>query len=221
MLRVRDIMTTTVVTVEPSTPFPDLVDTMLRHGVSGLPVVDGEGALVGMVTEADLVSKEAFGGTRRRALDVLVDLFAGSQSVWVGKARGLTAAEVMTHPVRTAASHDEIRVAARKMVESGVKRLPVVDDGRLVGVVSRTDLLRVLHRGDDDIVGELAKALADPLQAPDEHEVSVTVADGVVTLSGTVLHPMDVPLVHSLAWHTPGVTGVVDELTAREPDPHL
>jgi len=75
-------MTSTAVTATPDTPFPELVDQLLRHGVSGLPVVDEDGHLVGIVTEADLVSKEAYGGRRRRVLELLADLVAGRETHW-------------------------------------------------------------------------------------------------------------------------------------------
>ena len=221
-MRVRDVMTTTVVTASPDTPFPELVDQLLHHGVSGLPVVDADHKLVGIVTEADLVPKEAYGGRRRRALEVVADFMAGGESRWAIKAKGQVASELMTRDVVTVEPKEDLRAAARRIVETGVKRLPVVDaDGRLVGIVSRTDLLRVLHRSDDDIRGDLERMLSDPLWAPDGLDLQITVADGVVTLAGTTRFPLDLPVVTSMAWRVPGVVEVCNEATGREPDPRV
>lgn len=220
-MKVRDVMTSTVVTVAPGTPFPEVVDTLLRYGVSGVPVVDEDGRLAGIVTEADLVSKQAYGGRRRRALELLADLVAGRDTRGAVKGKGRTAAEIMTAKVEAAQPGDDVRAAARRLLEHHVKRLPVVDDGRLVGIVSRTDLLRVLHRSDDDLAGDVAEMLADPLRAPEDHEIEASVADGVVTLRGTVRFPIDLPVLSALVWQLPGVVDVQNEATGREPDPRI
>lgn len=220
-MKVRDVMTSTVVTATPETPFPELVDLLLRHGISGLPIVDASGQLVGIVTEADLVSKEAYGGRPRRLLEVLADLVAGGETRWAVKGKGRTAAEVMTRSVETARPDEGLREAARRMVERGVKRLPVVEHGRLVGIVSRTDLLRTLHRDDHDLARDVAVMLADPMRAPEAHMVDATVADGIVTLRGTVRYPMDLPVLNGMVWQIPGVVDVHNEATGRESDPRI
>lgn len=218
-MRVHDVMTTTVVTITPDASFQEMVDLMIRLGVSGLPVVDAERRLVGMVTEADLISKEAYGGHRRRALEVVADLVAGGSTRWVTKAKGSTAGEVMATNVLTVRPGETIEAAARRMVEGGVKRLPVVEGDRLVGIVARTDLLRAMHRADDDIAADVRLLLADPLRAPDHHEVSATVRDGVVTLSGAVEFPHDVSLLAAMVWHLPGVVDVSSHVISRFPEP--
>jgi CBS domain-containing protein len=220
-MKVRDIMTSTVVTATPDTPFPELVDRLLHNGISALPIVDHDRHLVGIVTEADLVSKEAYGGRRRRALDVFADVVAGGETRWAVKGRGRTAAEIMTTKVETARPGEDLRAAARRMVEHHLKRLPVVDDERVVGIVSRADVLRLLHRGDDDLGRDVAMLLADPLRAPEDHAVEATVSNGVVTLTGTVRYPMDAPVLSALVWQLPGVVDVRNEATARDPDPRV
>jgi CBS-domain-containing membrane protein len=212
-------MTKDVVTVGPDVPFPELVDRLLRYGISGLPVVDESRHLLGIVTEADLVSKEALGGHRRRALEVLGDLVSGGSTGWAIKAKGRTAGEVMTAVLETATPGEDLRVAARRMLDHHVKRLPVLDDGRLVGIVSRSDLLRVLHRSDDDLSRDVAALLIDPMRVPEAHEVTATVADGVVTLEGTVRFPNDLGVLTGMCWRIPGVVDVRNVATAREPDP--
>lgn len=216
MTRVRDVMTTTVQTVRPDAPFPELVDTLLRHGISGLPVVDDDGELVGIVTEADLVSKEAYGGRRRRALQLLADVVAGGEVAWAPKGRGRTARQVMTEAVVTTTPTEDVRVAARRMLDRHVKRLPVLDAGRVVGMVSRTDLLRMLHRGDNDLMADLEAMLADPLRAPDDLDVSATVSEGVVMLEGSVRFPADLPVLTAMVWRIPGVVDVRNDAVARE-----
>lgn len=220
-MKVRDVMTSTVVTANPDTPFPELVDLLLRHGISGLPIVDDNHNLVGMVTEADLVSKEAYGGRRRRLLELLADLVAGGETQWAIKGKGRTAAQVMTTKLETARPGEDLRAAARRLLENRLKRLPVVEDKKLVGIVSRTDLLRVLHRTDADLARDVAVLLADPLRAPEDHTVEATVTDGIVTLHGTVRFPMDLPVLAAMVWQLPGVVDVRNEAKGREPDPRI
>jgi CBS domain-containing protein len=219
--KVQDLMTREVFTVGPDTAFKDVVETLLRHDVSGLPVVDGEGRLLGIVTEADLVSKEAYGGSRRRPVQVLVDVLAGDAR-WTHKARGLTAESLMTPRPFAIGPGDDATFAARRMLEHRVKRLPVVDhENRVVGMLSRHDLLQVFDRSDEDIILDLRDRLASPRYAPDDHDVSFTVDRGVVRLGGTVLHPSDRPVVEALARAIPGVIAVETSLEAREPEPTL
>jgi CBS domain-containing protein len=220
-MKVHDVMTSSVVTVTPDTPFPELVERLLKYGISGLPVIDENGDLVGIVTEADLVSKEAYGGHRRRALELLADLIAGGQTRWAIKGKGRTAAQVMTRELVTARPGDDVRTAAKRLIEHQLKRLPVVDHGKLVGIVSRTDLLRVLHRSDDDLARDVDAMLSDPLRAPDDLAVEASVADGVVTLRGTVRFPMDLPVLTAMVWGLPGVVDVRNEATSRESDPRI
>jgi CBS domain-containing protein len=139
-------MTTYVVTADLDATYDEMVDRLLAHDISGLPVVDSDGVLLGLVTEADLVSREAYGPERRRSLGLIADHLRNRDPAWVRKASGTTAGEIMTHAVTTASPDDELRVAARRMLESGYKRLPVVTaDGRLVGIVSRRDVLGLAY----------------------------------------------------------------------------
>jgi CBS domain-containing protein len=217
--QVLDIMTPTVVTATPGTPLPELIDEMVQHGVSGIPIIDGESRLVGIVTEADLMTKPAYGGTHRRSLAVLADLLRGRGRRWESKATAMTAGQIMTTDVETARPREAVRGAAKRMVECGVKRLPVVDDGRLIGIISRADVLRRMHRTDEELQTEIAAVLADPVRVPETTTVTVSVADGVVTLRGSVRFPMDLPVLSAIVWRFPGVVDVHVDVTAREPDP--
>lgn len=151
-MKVRDVMTSAVITVQPETTFKETAQRLLDYGVTGLPVVDDKGRLVGLVTEADLMSKEAFGTRQHRPLEALLDLLTG-EARWVGKAAGLTAGQVMTTDVVTARPNEDMRVAARRMLDRQVKRLPVVEDDRLVGIVSRHDLRRPPRPKDEALLG--------------------------------------------------------------------
>jgi CBS domain-containing protein len=212
-------MTRNVVTAQADTPLPELIDKMLHYGVSGIPVVNSKWQLVGIVTEADLISKPAYGGRRRRALAVIGDLLHGREQRWLFKAKGMTAGQVMSASVTTSAPNDTVQVAARLMIEAGVKRLPVVEDDRLIGIISRADVLRAMHRSDEELQAELVAALRDPLRAPECALVEVTVVDGVVTLRGTVPFPIDVPVLSAIVWRFPGVVDVHNEMTPEEPNP--
>lgn len=221
-MRVRDVMTTELATARPDTPFQELVDLMVRRDIGGLPVVDDGGRLCGVVTEADLVSKEAFGGHHRTALEVVADFVTGGETQWAARSRGVRAEQLMTRQLVTAHPDDRVQAATRRLLEAGVGRLLVVDGtGSLVGIVSRSDLLRMLHRSDSELRTALLDVFADPLCSPERAQVHVSVLSGEVTLTGTVEFPHDVPLVTALAWSVPGVVDVHNEVTARSPEPHL
>ena len=211
-MKIKDVMTTQVITVAGDTPFKDIVDLLVENRVSGVPVVDDGGRLLGIVTEADLVSKEAFDLRHRRPLAAVAELVSGA-SRWSSKARGLTAGDVMTDRVIAVGPGEDVRGAARRMLDLGVKRLPVVDDGRLVGIVSRQDLLRIFHRSDADIAAELEAKMANPLYAPEDHSVTASVTDGVVTLTGRVCFSGEVPVLVGLASDVVGVGHVVSRIS--------
>lgn len=218
-MKIADIMTSDVVSVRPDASFKEIVERLVRCDVSGLPVVDDEGHLVGIVTEADVTSKEAYGGHRRRALALLADLLSAREHRWATKAAGWEAADVMTEDVVTCSPDDEVRVVARRMLERGVKRFPVVRSGELVGMVSRQDILRMFARPDDTIQAEITRALATDLNRPDGCRVHCSAHDGVATLTGDVRYAWDIPVVISIARNVEGVIDVVSQVHNREQDP--
>jgi CBS domain-containing protein len=219
MMKAEDVMTMDVVTVSPDTPVKDAIERMLRSDVSGLPVVDAEGRLVGMVTEADVMAKAAYGSHRRRALGLVADLLSGRDLRWVTKSAGLTVAEVMSsHPV-VCGRGDEIPVVARRMLQRGVKRMPVVEDGLLRGVVSRQDVLAIFDRSDAAVAEDVERVLASDSNMPDDRHVRSSVEDGVVTLSGDVRYEWDEVPVVSIVRAVPGVLDVVSHLHHRERNP--
>jgi len=209
-MRVRDIMPTTVVTATIATTFQELVDLMIRYGVSGIPIVDGDGRPVGIVTEADIIAKEAYRSFMFRPPDRSI---GQQENTWAAKSRGLRAGDLMSVPARTVRPDDLVRMAAARMVAIGVNRFPVVDDtGRLVGIVSRNDVLRIFHRSDDEISLAVDATLADPLLVPEGHAITATVDGGVVTLDGTVPLASHLRLVDRTIHDVPGVVEVVNHL---------
>jgi CBS domain-containing protein len=142
-MKVADVMTRAVITVGPEASWQEVTRRMLDAGVSGVPVTDPEGSLLGIVTEADLMTKPAFGRRRQRSLAAFVELVTGDAGL-VAKAMAATAGDLMTAPAITASPGEGIGAAALRMLDRSLKHLPVVDRGRLVGIVSRRDLLRTL-----------------------------------------------------------------------------
>jgi CBS domain-containing protein len=217
-LKVADIMTQPPVTATPDMSYHDVVDRLLEAGVSGLPVVGATGELVGIVTEADVLSKEAYGGGHHRSLAVISDLLAARDHHWVVKAASKSAGDIMTRGVVTCLDHDEVRSAARKMLREGVKRLPVVDKaGNLIGILSRQDILRVFDRADEDIAADVKTALSAHPDIPRDHHVTFRVEQGVVILSGDVRTAWDKPRIVAVLVDIPGVIDVVARLPYREP----
>jgi CBS domain-containing protein len=199
---VSDVMTLTVVAVGREATFKDIVRTMEQWKVSALPVLEGEGRVVGVVSEADLLPKEEFRDSdtsRFEQLRRLSDLV---------KAGGVTAEELMSTPAVTVHANATLAQAARIMAMEKVKRLPVVDDaGRLQGIVSRSDLLKVFLRSDDDIEAEVRRTVVSYLFPALGSNVRVGVRDGVVTLSGQI---RDTSLITVAARLVRAVEGVVD-----------
>ena len=143
---VKDVMTTQVVVVRRGASFKEMAAALRRFRVSALPVVDADGKVIGVVSGADMMAKEV-------PLGVIDELVHHKE---VSKAGGLTAGDLMTHPAVTVRPEDSIEHAARLMYSLRIKRLPVVDaGGGLVGVISRTDLLAVYDRPDEEIREEI------------------------------------------------------------------
>jgi CBS domain-containing protein len=165
---VRDVMTTPVVTVRPDTSCRELAAMFREHRVSGLPVTADDGTVVGVVSESDLVALAA--GRHHR----------GHRAV--GQA---TASDLMTHPAVTIGPDDLVRTAARVMQSHRVQRLPVVGrDGRLEGIVSRSDVLSVFRRSDEEIRREITQDVIADGFFTDPARFTVTVHNGIVTLEG-------------------------------------
>ena len=211
-MRVRDVMTRRVVAVMPNTPFRDVAELMLHHEIGAIPVIDDTGDLIGLITEADLITKQAYGDRRRHLLGGLPGV-AEHEARGMLRSRAHTAREVMSAPVETAVPDDALRDVALRMVENRLRHLVVVDGARrMVGIVSRRDLLRVFDRTDEEIAAEVRNDLARSGHLAGG-DVSVAVDGGVVTLDGRIRELAEIPVMCRLAWLVPGVVDVVHHLT--------
>jgi CBS-domain-containing membrane protein len=223
-LTVGDVMTIHVITVREETPFKELVRLMKDHDVSGLPVVDSTGALSGIVTEADLldVVGEKTGVKKRhtqfgRLLDRLIT--PGRQETIDRSASHISARSLMTSDLITVTPGTPVREAARIIVDSGVKRLPVVDEeNHVVGIVSRQDLLRPYLQNDDKIREEVVENIAKRLLWIDPSTIKVAVDQGVVKLHGTVAKQSQKELLIELTSRVDGVLEVEAHVNADEND---
>jgi CBS domain-containing protein len=214
--RVSDVMTTSVMTVDRITPYQEIDRLLTEHRISGMPVLKMGREVVGVVTEADLLAAED--ETKRRAR------MASS----VGRRRllrkrphvSLTAGNLMTAPAITIGPDATIPAAARLMNTHHIRRLPVVDEhGKLVGIVSRRNLLSVFLRPDADIIHDVRQVL-DEIPVTDPEEVTVAVRHGVVILDGTVradVHHDLTELALRLIWDIDGVVDVVNRLGETKP----
>lgn len=220
-MSVGSYMTPSPIRARVDTPYKTLLGLLVREGVSAIPVVDEEDRIVGIVTEADLITKEAYSGVRRRALAVVADLLSGRDQHWIAKVAAWNGDDLMTRRVVTCHEDDDIRVVARRMLSEGVKRVPVLDrHGALVGIVSRQDLLRVFDRPDDAIADEVREVLHSDPNLPDGRHVHCQVEAGVTKLTGEVRYEWDVPIVVATVRAVPGVIEVVNQIHAREANLH-
>jgi CBS-domain-containing membrane protein len=215
--KVKDVMTGEVVAVRKDASFKEMAARLRQFRVSAFPVIDENRRVIGVVSEADLLAKEALAGEHAFPAALTGILHHKDHQ----KAEGLTASDLMTHPAVTVRPDDTVEHAARLMYTLQVKRLPVVDPGGyLIGIVSRADLLSVFDRTDEDIHSEIVNDLILREFLIDPAAFMVSVADGVVTVRG---NPETNDLGHNLVSRIRRVQGVVavrDEL-AYPPPEHL
>jgi CBS domain-containing protein len=217
---VADVMTRHVHVAGPQSPFKLLVRLIEENRVSAIPIVDQQGVPIGIVSETDLILK-----TRRRELEGERDLIhSGRRREQRAKAEGLLATDLMTSPPITIAADTTLSKAARLMQERDVRRLVAVDDhDKIAGIVTRSDLLQVFLRGDEELREEIVNVLIPALMLERTEDLHVDVRWNVVTLSGQVDRKSDAEILARLTADLDGVVGVVDRLTFRwndaEPPP--
>ena len=198
---VKDVMSALPISVSKTTSFKEIAARLRELRVSAFPVLDADERVIGVVSEADLLPKEAL-DDRHGVRGTITGLLHRTEQA---KAEGVTAADLMTSPAVTVTGDDSVECAARLMYSRKVKRLPVVDEGgRLVGIVSRTDILAVFDRTDEAIRTEIMSQVIPGRSEPSWY--SVLVKDGVVTLEGT---PETVAVGHDIVRRTRHVQGVV------------
>ncbi|MET9689963.1 CBS domain-containing protein [Streptomyces sp. NPDC006514] len=208
-IKVADLMTDEVVSVAPVTAFKDVAKLLAQYDISGVPVLDDEDRVVGVVSQTDLLAHTAGPHT------------AGPHaSQWNGSGTGPpTAGDVMSAPPVTVHAEDTVADAARLMTRRSIERLPVVDvEDRLVGIVTRRDLLRTFLRPDSEIRRRVNdEVLVEVLGVP-AGDVEVHVVDGIVTLDGRVERHSQLAALLSLVERLDGVVAVASRVTARTDD---
>ncbi len=216
-MKVRDLMTTDPITTTPDTPLKEAARLMVRHKVSGLPVVSG-GKVVGIVTEGDFLRQEANRDQPYRFS--LLDALFGDEPTAPPAAD--TVGQVMTEQVLTVAPEATLSEAARIMSSRRVKRLPVVGPaGELLGVISRADVVNAFTKPDEVIEDEIREDIVRRLLFLDPAVVQVSVKDGVVSLSGVLENRTEAHLLEELTRRIDGVIRVDSEVTFEVDDQRI
>jgi CBS domain-containing protein len=215
-MKIGELMTTDPVAVGPETPLKDVAAILLAHRISGVPVIGERLEVLGVVSEADIIAKAAGPGTDGPRI---ISWLLGDRHVDAQKITARTAAEAMGSPAITVGVADTVAEAARLMTEHGIKRLPVVENDILIGIVTRTDLVRAFTRSDEEIVKEIRELLVETLWLH-EPDLDVRVERGEVLLTGHMQRRSDAELLARLARRVPGVVDVRSTLTWAWDDSH-
>jgi CBS domain-containing protein len=212
---VADVMTIGAVSVSEGTRYRDVVNVLESRSVSAVPVVDRHNRVVGLISATDLAYKMEFAG----GFDPPRDFERRRRRHARRKAAGLLAADLMSSPVVTASPTMSVVAAARLMDSTDVKRLPVVDDlGRLIGMVTRRDLLKVFLRPDDEIKRQIRTEVLPATDGVTPHTVDVAVVDGVVTLTGEVAKRSAARALGASVERLDGVVAVSNRMAWRHGD---
>ena len=221
--KVGSVMSTEVVRAEYGTPFKEVARRLGEHRISGLPVVDEDDKVIGVVSETDLMARQAdtpdpFEPKKRFRF---APMTAGARRQ-AAKSRARTAGQLMSEPPVTVHADNTIVEAARTMAEHRVERLPVLDEAdRLVGIVTRRDLLKVFLRPDAEIRTEVVEEVLVRALWLAPRSIDVAVTEGVVTLSGHMERKSETEIAISMTRQIDGVVAVVDKLTFRLDDSHI
>ena len=212
---VRDVMTTGVIAVRGDTPFKDMAAMLGSSRVSGFPVIDQAGKVIGVVSDTDMLIKEADQAGHP-------GLFAGlRRSRDHEKAAGVTAAQLMTSPPVTIGPDEPVQHAAFLMYDRAVSRLPVVDEaGHLAGIVSQVDVLSIFSRPDEEIRREAIDRVIRPGLRMDPERLEVTVQDGIVSLAGRPENDQAGRDIVEAVRHIEGVVAARDQLGPADDRPH-
>jgi CBS domain-containing protein len=208
MLTIRDVMTAPVFTVRPETPLKEVARLLIDNSVSGVPVVDAGGAVLGVVSEADFLVKEqgAAEVRHRRLAGLLGESTETRHQLDVVAAR--TAGEAMTAPAITIESRRSIREAAAVMTHERVNRLPVLEHDQLVGIVTRADLVRAYLRSDQELVDTIRKDVLLGILWLDPAAFEVAVTNGEAAISGHVERRSTAEIIEETVRMVPGVVTV-------------
>jgi CBS domain-containing protein len=207
-MKVEDVMTAPVITVSPETPLKRAAALMLEHRISGAPVV-ADGSLVGVLSETDILFKERTSPQRQGLVDWV--LHYGDDPP-AAKLAARTARDAMTTPAVTVQPRRRLADAAALLLDIGIDRLPVVDGDELVGIVTRSDLVRAFVRSDEQLEAEIRRDVVVGTAWMPEESVDVTVTDGDVILEGSVETETVAQLIESQVRSVAGVVSVESRL---------
>jgi CBS domain-containing protein len=216
-MRVEDVMTVDVVTVKPETSLKDMARGLSRSRISGMPVVDDDGRVIGVISEADLLAKEQSEPDQRAG--TIARLVKRDEGEEPSRLDATTVGEAMTTPAIIIEAHWPVAIAADQMLERGINRLPVVQQGRLVGIVTRADLVRAFARSDEQIARDIREVVA--LQQElwrDPRSIEVRTDTGEVTLAGEARGHDEAVVLSKMVRTVPGVVSVRSALTWSEED---
>ncbi len=217
-MKVADVMTRTVVSVGRDTPLKDVAALMIERGISGVPVVDESGAVIGIVSEADFVIKErGVEGVHHR---LLAGIFGESRRTQaeLAKIEATTAGEAMTSPAIVVDAADTLKWAAGLMAGRKINRLPVVDRGALVGIVTRADVVRAFVRTDADLERLVRDEVLGRTAGLEPETFDVSARDGVVELAGRVDRRSVAETIVELTRGLGGIVAVESHLTWETDD---
>jgi CBS domain-containing protein len=210
-MKVCDLMSTEVLTARPEMSLKEAASLLARTGISGLPVVGEGGAVVGVLSEADIVVKAGGEGRRKGLLAWLVEPELDLDE----KIAATTVGEAMSVPAVTISPDKQVHQAAGLMVSEAVNRLPVVDDGKLVGILTRADVVRAFTRTDAEIAEEIREEVLRRTLWLEPGKISMDVVEGAVKLEGEVETEADRELLPVFVARVPGVVSVEADLRAR------
>jgi CBS domain-containing protein len=209
-MRVSDVMTHDVLTASPSMTLKHVAALLSERGIGGLPVVEGD-AILGVVSETDILFKERGPSSSERLVE---RLFGGDDAEQAAKVEAETAGQAMTAPAVTIEHWEQIAAAAEKMLACQVNRLPVTKEGRLVGIVTRHDLIGAFARPDHKIEQDIRYDVVVRSFGLHPATVAIEVDDGKVKLRGHVDTPLAAELLPAVARRVPGVVSVDARLSA-------
>jgi len=213
-MRVRDLMTTDVLTVRSSTRLKEAAALLAERRISGLPVVDGEGHVLGVLSEGDILYKESGVSDRPGLLGRLLAVPPTDVDL---KLAARTVGEAMSAPALTTGPRRPVTEAATVMIEEGVNRLPVIDDDeRLIGIITRADLVRAFVRSDAEIEREIRDDVFRRTLWLEPDTIQIEVAGGEVRLSGEVETRSDAELIPTFVQRVPGVVSVLSKVRWRD-----
>ncbi|SDL74489.1 BON domain-containing protein [Streptomyces wuyuanensis] len=212
---VGEVMTSEVVQAHPDTSLKELARLLTSHHISGLPVVDDDDKVMGVVSQTDLTRRQAAHGRTGSGRDRVLGALRRIAHAHPTATAALTARGLMSSPAVTVHPEQRVVDAARIMERRRIDRLPVVDEeDRLIGITTRRDLLRVFLRTDEEIREDVAGAVRLHSPADDAGKLHIDVREGVVTIEGAAGPEINTVALIRAAWRVDGVVGVVNRLAA-------